>query len=76
MTRATRDQRQLLDIEEDIFLGECMVGRIAALAATSSARGRTEQAREARRMLTLAGELLGPLYAVRGRLREAQAGWR
>lgn len=76
MTPTFRDQRHLMDVDEDIFRGECLVGRIAALAATSSARGRTDQARDARRMLTLAGELLEPLYAVRGRLRDGQAAWR
>jgi hypothetical protein len=69
MTRTAQEVSQLADLEEDIFRGECLIGRIAALAAISSARGRSLQAKEARRMMASVTELLEPLYTARRRLR-------
>jgi len=69
MTRTAQEASQLDDLEHDIFRGECLVGRVAALAAISSARGRARQAGEARRMMASLAELLEPLYAARRRLR-------
>jgi hypothetical protein len=69
MTRTAQEASQLVDLEHDIFRGECLVGRVAALAAISSARGRTRQAEEARRMMASLAELLEPLYAARRQLR-------
>lgn len=77
MSGHSRIAPQLRAVEQDIFRGECLVGRVAALAAISSARGRTHQASEARRVLSaVAVELLEPLYAVRSRLREGEPGLR
>ncbi len=70
MTHILDDDLQLRAVENDIFKGECLIGRIAALAAISSARGRTRQAGQARKALRLAAELLEPLYIIRERLRD------
>jgi hypothetical protein len=68
-----RSAPQLRAVEQDIYRSECLVARVAALAAISSARGRTHQASAARRVLSsVAVELLEPLYAVRERLREGE----
>ena len=69
MVNAVHAERPLRDVEADIFRGECLVGRMAALAAISSARGRPHQTGEARRMLAAVAEVLEPLYAIRNALR-------
>ncbi len=70
---STDDDPRLRAVEEDIRFGESLVGRIAALAATSSAKGRACHAREARRLLATAEEILAPLYTLRNRLRDDPA---
>lgn len=77
MSGQGRSAPQLRAVDEDIYRGECLVGRVAAVAAISSARGRTHQATAARGVLSaVAVELLEPLYAVRSRLREGRPGLR
>jgi len=58
-------ERRLHAIEQDILVGERLVGCIAALAAFSSARGRTQQASEARMALASAAALLKAFYILR-----------
>jgi hypothetical protein len=66
--QTTSHERHLRAVEEDIRLGERLIGRITALAAAGSAEGNAHRAGEVRRMLTTAQELLAPLYAMRSRL--------
>ena len=70
MGRGCDKERHLRAVEDDIRFGECLVGRMAALAAVSSAKGKAERARDVHRLLKAAEEALVPLYAMRGRLRQ------
>jgi hypothetical protein len=62
------DAWPLQALEDDIRLGEALIGRITALAAAGSTKGKAQRAGEVRRMLSTAEELLAPLYARRSRL--------
>lgn len=74
MGRVSANKQHLRAVEDDIRFGECLVGRMAALAAVSSAKGKAERAREVHRLLKAAEEALVPLYAMRGRLRNEITG--
>jgi len=67
--QTTSNERHLRAVEEDIRLGESLLGRLTVLAAAGSAEGNAQRAGEVHRMLTTAQELLAPLYAMRSRLR-------
>jgi len=70
MTETASVEPSLGAIEQHIREGECLVGRVAALAALSAARGRTQRARRARAVLVAAAALLKALHALRSRSRQ------
>ena len=50
--QTSSNERHLQAVEEDIHLGESLIGRITALAARSAAQGQPYRAREACRLRT------------------------
>jgi hypothetical protein len=74
MARASRRERLLRTIEDEISLMECLVGHFAAAAALGSAKRQPRQVDKARRTLATAAEALGKLHALESRLRRDRAG--
>ena len=71
MTETASVEPSLGALEQHIREGECLVGRVAALATLSAARGRTQRARRARAaVLVAAAALLKALHALRSRSRQ------
>jgi len=70
MTETASDEPSSGALGQHIREGECLVGRVAALATLSAARGRTQQARRAQAVLVSAAALLQALYTLRSRSRQ------
>ncbi len=68
------EAEQFREIEEHIYLIECLIGRIAALAASTSAKGQLGRAERTRGSLNEGSQVLATLRDLHQRLREKGEG--